>query len=469
MGTTQKIRVDLEFNANTEKAKKQMADLQKKLNSIAIMTSRTSPVDAFSKDIEKASVAAAKLSANLAQSFNANTGKLNLNKFNYELQRSGISLKEYGEVLSSMGADGRRAFQQLSKQITMAEAPVFSLDGAFKKLGTTIANTIRWQIATVMIQGVSSALSEAYRYAEDLNKSLTDIRIVTGYSAESMERFADKASKAAKALSTTTNEYAKASLIYFQQGLSTEEVEKRTAITVKMAQVTGDTMQEVSNQLTSIWNNFYDGSKALDYYADVITALGAATASSSEEISQGLEKFAAVAETVGLSYEYATAALATVTAETRQSADIVGTAFKTLFSRLQNLKLGKTLDDGVTLGIYSKALDAVGVNILKSNGELKEMDSILDDLGNKWERLSKAQQVALAQNVAGVRQYTQLIALMENWDIFQENVGIAQDSEGTLEKQQDIWAESWEAASEKVQGSLENIYSTLMDDDFFVD
>jgi hypothetical protein len=69
--------------------------------------------------------------------------------------------------------------------------------------------------------------------------------------------------------------------------------------------------------MTAIWNNFDDGSKSLEYYGDVVTALGAATASSSAEIAQGLEKFAAVAETVGLSYEYATAALATVTAQTR--------------------------------------------------------------------------------------------------------------------------------------------------------
>jgi hypothetical protein len=40
--------------------------------------------------------------------------------------------------------------------------------------------------------------------------------------------------------------------------------------------------------MTAVWNNFYDGSKSLDYYADVLTALGAATASSSDEISEGL-------------------------------------------------------------------------------------------------------------------------------------------------------------------------------------
>ena len=66
--------------------------------------------------------------------------------------------------------------------------------------------------------------------------------------------------------------------------------------------------------------NFDDGSKSMEYYADVITALGAATASSSEEIARGMQQFAAVADTVGLSYEYAATALATIVAQTRQSA-----------------------------------------------------------------------------------------------------------------------------------------------------
>jgi hypothetical protein len=66
--------------------------------------------------------------------------------------------------------------------------------------------------------------------------------------------------------------------------------------------------------MTAVWNNFYDGSQSLESFADKLTALGAATASSTDEISQGLEKFAAVADTVGLSYDYAAAALATVTA-----------------------------------------------------------------------------------------------------------------------------------------------------------
>jgi cytochrome c556 len=69
--------------------------------------------------------------------------------------------------------------------------------------------------------------------------------------------------------------------------------------------------------MTAIWNNFEDGKHSLEYYADALTKLGAATAASTDEIAAGLEKFAAVADTVGLSYETAAAAVATVVDKTR--------------------------------------------------------------------------------------------------------------------------------------------------------
>jgi TP901 family phage tail tape measure protein len=141
--------------------------------------------------------------------------------------------------------------------------------------------------------------------------------------------------------------------------------------------------------MTAIWNNFYDGSKSIEYYADVLAKLGATTASSSAEISEGVEKFASVASTVGLSYEYAASAIATVTAETRQSADVVGTAFKTMFARIQDLEQGNTLDDGTTLGTYAQALEKVGISIKDQEGNLKDMDNILEEMGAKWQTIAK--------------------------------------------------------------------------------
>lgn len=281
-------------------------------------------------------------------------------------------------------------------------------------MATSLKNTIKWGISSSIFNNLSSSIQKAWSYAKNLDKSLNDIRIVAGQSAEEMNNFAVQATRAAQTLGASTLDYTKGALIYYQQGLNNQEVAERTEVTLKMANVLGTSASEVSDYMTAIWNNFDNGSKSLEYYADVITALGAATASSSEEIADGLEKFAAIADTVGLSYEYATTALATVVAETRQSADVVGTAFKTLFARIQDLELGNTLDDGTTLGKYSEALEKVGINIKDQSGQLKDMDDILDEMGSKWQTLSRDQQTALAQTVAGTRQYTQLVALMDN-------------------------------------------------------
>lgn len=235
-----------------------------------------------------------------------------------------------------------------------------------------------------------------------------------------------------------------------------------------MANVANESAEIVSDQLTAVWNNFYNGTQTLEHYADAMVALGAATASSSDEIAGGLERFSSIADMIGLSFDYAASALATITATTRQSEDVVGTALRTIFARIQGLKLGETLDDDTDLNKYSTALQAVGISIFNTNDELKDMDNILDELGDKWKTLSKAQQVALAQTVAGVRQYNQLVSLMDNWDYFKENLAVAQNSDGELNRQAEIYAESWEAARNRVRAAAEELYSSLINDDAFI-
>lgn len=461
------LNIDLSFRADTSQAKAQIQELQKALSEVAKLPANSANL--FDDvGLRKASEAALELEQHLSKAVNVDTGKLDLSRFSSSLKASNKDLSAYCQTLLSTGEKGRQAFLQLAQAIATADTPVTRINNKIAELGTTLKNTARWQLSSSILHGFMGAIQSAYGYAQDLNESLNNIRIVTGASIEQMDKFAKKANEAAKALSTTTTEYTNASLIYYQQGLSDSEVAARTEVTIKMANAAGESAQIVSDQMTAVWNNFYDGSKTLEYYADVMTALGAATASSTDEIAEGLNKFAAVAETVGLSYEYAASALATVTATTRQSADVVGTAFKTLFARIQDLELGKTLDDGTTLGSYSEALNKVGINIKDTSGELKDMDVILEEMASKWDTLGKAEQVALAQSVAGVRQYTQLIALMDNWDFMESNLATSMGAEGTLDQQAQIYAESWEAAQDRVTAAAENIYAKLLDDDFFI-
>lgn len=456
-----RLNYTIGVNADTSKFE---ASLQEAVTSLQALGTKSQVVPT----LQKASTAALDLAKNLQSAVNTNTGKLDLSVFNKKLEDSGQSLRSYYNQMVQLGPAGTEAFLKVASSITQAELPLRRTNTLMNELWVTMKNTMRWQLTSSVLHGFVGSLEQAYGYSKNLDRSLNEIRIVSEKSAEDMARFAEQANKAAKALSTTTTNYTDASLIYYQQGLTDQEVLDRTETTIKMANVAGTIAETASQQLTAIWNNFYDGSQSLEHYADVMVKLGAATASSSDEISEGIEKFAAVANTVGLSYEYAASALATVTAQTRESASIVGTAFRTLFSRIQGLNQGETLDDGTTLNKYSQALATVGVQIKDTNGELKGMDEILNDLGGKWDGLARDQKIALAETVAGVRQWTHLIALMDNWDFFKENLAMAQDADGALEQQAEIYAESWEAARDRTKAAAEDIYDSLINPDFYI-
>ena len=462
MPEDKRLTVGLSFTADTSKARQEIDKLKNDLSNII---SNTNVGKVNSSQFNQVINQAAQLRGILEKATSA-TGKLDLSKFERSVKAANIDLKTMAQEFQKI--DGGQFFNGLAQQIMAADTKVNILSGTLKKFAQGLMNTAMWTIQSNAIHAVEGALSSAYNYAQKLNKGLTDIAIVSDLNTEQLTNFAKTANQMAKDLSASTSDVVSGALIYYQAGLSDEEVIKRTETTIKLAQTSGESAEQISSYMTAIWNNFYDGSKSVEYYADAISYLGAVTAASNADIAEGMQSFAATAETVGLSFEYAASAMTVIRDVTQQSASTVGNSLKTIFARLSSLKMGDTLEDGVDLTKYSKALESVGVQVLDASGELRAMDDILDDLAVNWDKLTQAQKDALAQTVGGVRQYNNLITLMDNYEKFQELVSGIGDSDGYLQGQADEYAASWEGAKNRLQAAWQGIYDQLIDDKFFI-
>lgn len=466
MATTQRVQYGIDISANTSQAKQAIADLQRSIQSLQ----NTAEGDNFlNEKMNKAAAAAKELQLQLAKATNVNTGKLNLSLLNDNLKASGKSAQQLMTSLLEGGRTGQQAFASMANAIAQAEVPLKQTNKLVADFANTLKNTVKWEISSNLVHGLESAMSGAVSYAKNLNSSLTDIRIVTGQSTEQMAKFAQYANKAAKDLSTSTRSYADAALIYYQQGDSDAMAKKKAELTIKAANASFDSdAKEMSEYLTAVWNSYQVGSDQLEHYIDVMASLGAKTATSLEEIATSMQKVAATANTVGVSMEQMSSIISTVSSVTREAPESIGTSYKTILARMGDLKLGGSDEDGVTLGTVSSQLDKIGVKVLDANNDLRDMGDIIWDLGEKWQTMNSATKAAVAQAVAGKRQYTQLMALFDNWDMYKENLQISADSDGALEKMAGTWTEGWEAASKRVQASLEGIYGKLLDDQGFI-
>ena len=397
------------------------------------------------------------------KAFNPKLNTVNIKTFKNELAGSNTNLQQVYNTLKQTGEVGENAFRQLSTKMLDTNIKLKETSGLFKEMGTTLKNSIKWNIASSVINTFSGKIQEAYGYVKSLDSSLNDIRIVTGKSADEMDRFAEKANKAAKELGKSTTDYTKASLIYYQQGLSDEESAARTDVTLKAANVTQQSAQEVSEQLTAVWNGYKVSAQEAELYVDKLAAVAAGTASDLEELSTGMSKVASAANALGVDVDQMNAILSTSISVTRQAPETIGSAYKTIFARMSTISAGGTdEEDGATLTSYTDKMNKLGINVLDANNQLRDMGDVIEEVGGKWGSFSKEQQIALAQVMAGTRQYNNLIALFDNWDKYTAALNMSANAAGTLNEQQDIYMQSTQAHLQQLSTATEGVFDSLL-------
>jgi TP901 family phage tail tape measure protein len=330
------------------------------------------------------------------------------------------------------------------------------------RMGETLSNTIKWGISSSLMNQFVGSIQQAYGYVQHLDTSLNDIRIVTGKSADEMDRFAENANKVAKSLGSSTTDYTEAALIYYQQGLSDDEAQARAETTLKAANVTGQTGKQVSEELTAVWNGYKVTAEETELYVDKLAAVAATTASDLEELSTGMSKVASAANNMGVDVDQLNAQLATIISVTRQAPETAGTALKTIYARMEDLKIGGEDESGVKLGDVSSTLNEVGISVMDTEGNLRDLGEVIEEVAAHWEDWTNAQQSAIAQALAGKRQYNNLLALFDNWDMYESSLETSRNAVGTLQEQQDIYMESTAAHLQQLKTQWEDFYDSLI-------
>lgn len=396
----------------------------------------------------------------LTNSFNTDLGTLNVVKFNNELKK--LDLNKVYQNFSKAGAVGRTAFRDITTQALTTNKQLKETNKLIDSMATSLKNNIQWTLSSAAINSFTGSINKAYGYIKNLDRSLNDIRIVTNKSAEDMANFAVEANKAAQNLgSKRTVDYTDASLIYYQQGLDDAEVKARTDVTMKTANVTQQAAEDVSEQLTAIWNGYKVTADEAETYIDKVAAVAAGTASDLGELSTGMSKVASAANLMGVDVDQLNAQLSTIISVTREAPESVGNALKSIYTRMSDIKLGE--DDEYTFDSYTEKLNDMGISILDTNKELRDMGEVVEEIGAKWGSMSREAQVALAQTIGGTYQYSRVLALFDNFDKYNEALEMSRNAIGTLQQQQDIYLEGTQAHLAKLTTASEDLYDSLLD------
>ena len=186
----------------------------------------------------------------------------------------------------------------------------------------------------------------------------------------------------AKQTGFTTTEVANLTTQYLKQGRTLRDAITLAEAAAKAARISGISSSESVTYLTAAINGFSLAAKDAIDVSDRFAALAASSATSYEELAVGLSKFAAQAHVAGVSIDFALGMLAKGVETTREAPETIGTALKTVISRMRELTdLGKTLEDGMDVNRVERALGQVGISLRSANGQFRDMQDVLTEVG----------------------------------------------------------------------------------------
>lgn len=383
---------------------------------------------------------------------------------NAELQKAGTSAAKLTTTLAQGGQQFTASLNAANAALAQSDRTLISLNAKIKEMSRVMVQSFKFTAAQTTLQAISNAARDAYQWVYELDKTVTNIGVVTGYTGDQLEKVTQNAIAGAKELRIAANDYAEGALIFYQQGLGDDEVARRVEITAKAARAAGSSLEEMSSQLTAIWNTYKMTGDEMQRAASVGAKMAGDTAVDFSDIAEAMQTAAAPAEQMGVSYNSLAAIISTVGDTTQQSASVIGNAFKTIFSRFQQLKSEGT-DGEVTLNRVSSQLQELGVNVLDSAGNLRNLDSVITEVGNAWDGWSSKQQLAIAQLVGGTRQYGQFLTLMNNFDKYQELLNSANLEDGSaLEQQYQSSLDSIESHAENAGEAWRRAFGSLIDE-----
>ena len=235
-----------------------------------------------------------------------------------------------------------------------------------------------------------------------------------------------------------SNRLAKASVMgSFVGEVPVEDMVKYMSVPMKAFQKEGIKSKDIINAMNQVSNK----------HAIEMNDLGAAYQKASSTVGATGTKFSQLTGIITAAQE-----------GTRAGGDMIGTAYKTIGSRLAKMGTGLTKQDQTRAAFFKK----LGVDLTDSNGKLKSTWQIMDQLGKQWDKLDSKDKNTAAQYAAGANHANIFQATMDNWKIARKAMKEAQAQVDLKDKDHGSAYQEFEKQKQSIEFQLASLKNTWM-------
>lgn len=347
-----------------------------------------------------------------------------------------------------------RAFLNSSDKVQKGTKEMTEKNGL---LGDSFTNVylkmLQWQVMGTIVSKTIGAFRDAISTMKAVDDEMVTVRKVTGFTAEQMENLRDRAYETASAYGEAADEYLNSVAAFARAGYG-EQADALAELATK-TKLVGDTTAETAQQFLLSVDAAYQYKGDIDALTKVLDGANEIDnkyATSIEKLAEGLGTVAPVAAQAHVGIDELTAAIGTITAVTQRSGSEAARAFRALVLNI----VGDTkteIDEGVTwtTGEIAGLKDVIrqyapaAYEAAKATGEVIDPMEAIGGLAQSMKDglLTEQKLMEMVSDIGGKLRTSQLLALIQNWDMYQSMLKDYANAVGSADKEVENALDSW--------------------------
>ena len=350
------------------------------------------------------------------------------------------------EATAGVNVDGAQEVDNLTERLNRAGT---AADGMAMKVN----------LAHEALSLLKKTAREAAETVAELDTAATSLALATGDGTSNAYDLLGQYNDLAQEVGATTMQVSDAADQWLRQGKTAAETTELIQQAMVLSKVGQMSSEAATRNLTSALRGYKLEADAAAGIVDRLTAVDLKAAVSSDDLSISMARTAASANMAGVDMDRLIGYITAIEETTQKSAETVGESLKTMFARVQNIKIGKFIDDetGESLNDTEKILHEFGIELRNTAGDFRSVTDVLDELNTRWGNLTSLEKSAIAVAAAGTRQRENFIVLLDNYSRALEMSAVAADSAGTAMQKFQAYEDSLEAKTNSLKAALEGL------------
>jgi TP901 family phage tail tape measure protein len=321
-----------------------------------------------------------------------------------------------------------------------------------KSLEASNARVIAFGASVGIINGITDSFKYLVTETIRFEKTLKDINVVLNASNAQLKQFGEGLFDVAQNTAQGFNIAADAALEFSRQGLSTEEVLKRTNDALTLTRITSLDAADAVSGLTAAVNAFGKTGLTTTDIIDKLAAVDVKFAVSSEDLINGLERAGAVAIDAGVSLDSLIGIITSLQQTTARGGAVIGNGLKTIFTRIQRPE-------------SIRQLEAMDLRVRDLTGAILPADTILKNIAKSFKDLTQAQQSNVVQFSAGIFQANIFRAalgdLAKAQGVQQQALGISANAAGEAARKNELLNKSISALASRAGTGIQELVGIM--------